>query len=327
MMRIVITGGAGFVGSHLAESLVARGDDVAIVERPGAGLRWIKRLNSEVFETGLCDPAALARCFSGAGVVYHLAALTEARRPDDFYAVNTEGTANVMRAAAALGSKAPHVVFLSSISATGPRGDGAPATPESVPRPVSHYGRSKLLAESMVHAWADRVPTTILRCPTVYGPRERAVLKFFQLVRRGIALTIGTWNREVSMLYVRDLVPLLVSVGGNTSARGRTYCAGHPERVTWHAFAREVGEALGCSPLRISIPAPLARPIAVAIEAGAALGRVAAILNRERVREMLPLSWTCDPSRACAELGFAPAFPIARAVPETAAWYKREGWL
>lgn len=326
-MRVVVTGGAGFVGSHLVEALLARGDAVACIERPGAPQHWIAHLPAPVLETGVGDAAQLAECFRGADVVYHLAALTEARRSADFYAVNTEGTANVMRAAAALGSAAPHVVFLSSISATGPRPDGAPATPESVPWPVSHYGRSKLMAEAHVHAWADRVPTTILRCPTIYGPRERAVLKFFQLVRRGIAITIGTWDREVSLLYVRDVVPVLLAVGGSAAARGRTYCVGHPETVTWRAFADVVGLALGRAPVRVSIPVPLARGIALAIEAGAALARTAAILNRERVREMLPMRWTCDPSRACAELGFAPAFPIARAVPETAAWYREAGWI
>jgi nucleoside-diphosphate-sugar epimerase len=326
-VRVVVTGAAGFVGSHLVESLVARGDDVLCVERAGANLQWISPLPVRHYLAGVENLAGLTRALHGAEVVYHLAALTEARRPDDLYAVNTEGTANVMRAAAAQGVDAPHVVFLSSISATGPCPDGSPATPDSVPHPISHYGRSKLMAEAVVHAWSDRVPTTVLRCPTIYGPRERAVLKFFRLVRSGVAITIGDWDRVVSMLYVKDLLPVLLAAGGNAGAKGRTYCVGHPEHVSWRAFCDAVGAALGRDPFRLAVPVPLARGLALAIEAGAAVARAAAILNRERVREMLPRAWVCDATRATNELGFAPVFPIARAVPETAAWYRQAGWL
>lgn len=326
-MRTVVTGGAGFIGSHLIEALVARGDEVVCVERPGASTRWIAGLPVTNVEHGIHDVRALARLLRDADVVYHLAGLTEARAPADFYYVNTVGTERVLKAAAQHNGAAPRVILLSSIAATGPCKNGDLLSPDTVPFPLSHYGHSKLLAEAVIHAYADRVPTTIVRLPSVYGPRERAVLKFFQLVRRGIALTVGSWDRELSMIYVRDVVQGLIAAATSEQAAGRTYCLAYPEPVSWRGFAHAAGGALDREPILLSVPRIVARGVALMAELWAHMGRKAAVLNRERVRELVQRRWVCDPSRAITEIGFAPRYPIARGVAETVAWYREARWL
>ncbi len=325
-MRVVVTGGAGFIGSHLIEALLARTDEVLCVERPGADCQWLQGLPIRMASVGIQDVGQLAAAFEGAGVVYHLAGLTAARSPAEFYAVNTEGTLHVLEAAARC-QRPPRVILLSSLAALGPCRNGEPLSPDSVPCPLSHYGQSKLLAEAMVHAFADRVPATVLRFPSVYGPRERGVLTFFQMVRRGVALTSGSWDREVSMLYVRDAVQVLLLAGTEDLAVGRTYCVAHPTPVSWAGFAGAVGRALGREPLRLAVPVPLARLIAVVAEVTAHLRRRAALLNREKMRELLQARWVCDPSRAMVELGFRPEFAVERGTAETAAWYRKAAWL
>ena len=326
-MRAVVTGGAGFIGSHLIEALRARGDAVVCVERPGASRRWLEGLDLSYSDSGLADPRALARACDGADVVFHLAGLTEARAPADYYAVNTEGTACVLRAAATHNGSAPRVIVMSSIAALGPCRNGEALAPDTVPFPISHYGHSKLLAETVVHAYADRVPTVVIRPPSVYGPREKAVLKFFRLVRRGVALTIGAWDRELSLIYVTDLVQGLLAAATSPRAVGRTYCLAHPEPVSWGRIADVVGAIFARAPLRVSVPMPIARVIALAAEACAALRRTPAILNRERVRDLTQLRWVCDTSRAGAELGFRPAYGVEQGMVETATWYQEAQWL
>jgi len=326
-MRAVVTGGAGFIGSHLIEALVTRGDAVVCVERPGASKRWLDGLTVEACDTGLEDECGLVRACDGADVVFHLAGLTEARVPADYYAVNTAGTARVLRAAAAHNGSAPRVIVMSSIAALGPCRNGEPLSPETVPFPISHYGLSKLLAEAAVHAQDGRVPSVIIRPPAVYGPRERAVLKFFQLVRRGVALTIGPWDREVSLIYIRDLVQGLLAAAVSDRAVGRTFCLAHPEAVSWGRIADIVSGILSRVPLKLSVPTPVAKAIALAAEAGAALRGRAAILNRERVRDLTQPRWVCDPTRAITDLGFRPAYAAERGMSETAAWYREAQWL
>jgi len=119
VMRAVVTGGAGFIGSHLIEALVARGDDVVCVERPGVCRRWLAGLDVRYRDWGLDDARSLVGAFAGADVVFHLAGLTEARVPRDYYAVNTEGTARVLEAATAQHAGAPRVILLSSLASAG----------------------------------------------------------------------------------------------------------------------------------------------------------------------------------------------------------------
>lgn len=171
------------------------------------------------------------------------------------------------------------------------------------------------------------VPTTVIRFPSVYGPRERGVFKFFRLVSRGAAITVGPWDRELSLIYVRDAVHGLIAASITEDAVGRTYCLAHPETVTWRDFATVAGRVMGRNPVLVSVPTWIARQIAVAAELCAWCRKRAAILNRERVREISQQRWVCDSSRAIAEIGFRPTYPIARGAAETVKWYRRMGWL
>src|SRR5437870_13838714 len=157
-MRAVVTGGAGFIGSHLIEALVARGDEVVCVERPGPPRRWLEGLDLSSRDSGLDNERAPSAAFAGADVVFHLAGLTEARAPRDLYAVNTEGTARVFRAAAAHNGRAPRVVLMSSLAALGPRRNGDPLSPDAVPYPIPPDGPRKLPAEPTPPPFACPVP-------------------------------------------------------------------------------------------------------------------------------------------------------------------------
>jgi nucleoside-diphosphate-sugar epimerase len=216
---------------------------------------------------------------------------------------------------------------MSSLAALGPCRNGEALTEDSVPHPLSCYGQSKLAAEVVLHAAARRVPSVILRFSSIYGPRERAVLRFFQMVRRGVAVTVGAWSREVSLIYSADALNALIAAGTSPRAPGRTYCVAHPESVTWEAFAHTVGLALRREPLLLSIVPGAARVVALAIEESARLRGRAAVLNRERVREVSQARWVCDPSPAIEEIGFRPSYPISEGARETADWYEKAGWL
>lgn len=326
-MRSIVTGAAGFVGSHLVEKLLARGDDVVCVERPGADRGWLEGLDIEFHDCGLDDASALKDLICPADVVYHLAALTEARSAAECCRVNTQGTANVMKAAAGCASSPPRVVFMSSLAAVGPAPAGGCLTGDTPPVPLSQYGRSKLQAEAVVHAYSDRVPSVICRFPAVYGPRDRVVLKLFRMVAKGFALTIGPWDREVSVVHVADAVDGLIVAAVAGSAISRTYNIAYPQPITWGQFVLAIGRALGKRPLKIAVPANAARPIALAAESAAWLGRRAAVLNRDRVRELAQASWVCEALAAIEEIGFRPLYPLDTGVAATAVWLRRNQWI
>ncbi|MBE0567365.1 MAG: NAD(P)-dependent oxidoreductase [Krumholzibacteria bacterium] len=326
-MKSLVTGAAGFVGSHLVEQLLERGDEVVAVEREGASRGWLRGLDVDFHDCGLHSPQRLRSAMRGVRVVYHLAALTEARRPRDCYAVNTVGTANVVQAAADSAGAPPRIVFMSSLAAVGPARPGQLLDGDSIPMPLSHYGRSKLQAEAILHVYADRVPAVICRFPAVYGPRDRAVLKLFQMVSHGVAFTVGPWHRKVSLVYVMDAVAGLVNAGESPHAPGRTYCIAHPTPATWGEFVTAVALVLDRNPRRFALSMGAARAVAVAAEAVGLMRRRAAILNRDRVRELAQANWVCDVAAAMGELSYDPRYPLLSGVGRTADWLRREQWL
>ncbi|MFT5232921.1 MAG: dihydroflavonol-4-reductase [Candidatus Krumholzibacteriia bacterium] len=326
-MRAIVTGGAGFVGSHLVEELQFRGAEVVCLERPGAGRGWLKNHDVEFHDCGLTDIDTLKSHVKGADVIYHLAALTEARTPAECYNVNTTGTANLVQAAAQCGQSVPRLIFMSSLAAVGPDLTGACLDQDSAPLPLSHYGRSKLHAEAVIHAYSDRVPSVICRFPAIYGPRDRVVLKLFRMVTHGFAMIIGPWDREISVLHVSDAVQGLVGAAALERAEGQIYCLANSRPTTWGAFVQAIGRALDCHPRQIAVPVWAAQPIALAAESWAILQRSAAVLNRDRVREMSQKRWVCDSSRAHRDFGFQPRFGLDSGIANTADWLRREQWI
>ena len=328
-MRAIVTGATGFLGSHLVDQLVARGHRVVSIGRPESDRRWLDGRPVEYVPCGVHDEPALTRVCDGADVVFHFAGCNHAPSAHELCRLNVEGTAAVMRAAAAHGPAAPHVILASSIAAVGPcRGD-VPLSAETVPRPVSLYGSSKLAAEAVVHSYAGRVPATILRLPSVYGPRDRGLYKLFRLLRRGVAVTVGAWDRRVSLIYVRDLTAGALAAARATRFPGAApiYYLTHPEPVSWEGFAHIAGQALGREPILVSVPRVLADAFAWCAERWAAVRGRSASLNRGRVGEIAQRRWVCDGSRAVAELGFRPAVSLEEGVRETVEWYRAERWL
>jgi dihydroflavonol-4-reductase len=324
-MRALVTGGAGFVGSHLIEALVTRGDEVICLERPGAPRGWIEGLPLEFVDAGLNDDAVLDRSIDGADVVFHLAGVTKASRAESYYAVNARGTENVVRAATRA-AKAPHLILMSSLAASGPCRDGDLLSPATPPRPLTHYARSKLFAEEVVRSRGDVIPYTVFRFSSVYGPRERDILIMFRLIKRGVGLTLGGWDQEVNLIYVKDVVRALLAAAGNGAAIGKTFTVAHPQRVSWRRFAEVVGDTLGRSPRLLTVPRPVAFAVSFVLEAVTSVAGRATILNRQRIRE-LGSRWLCDTESVARELGYRAAYPIERGVPATAQWYQEMKWL
>ena len=177
MARAVVTGGAGFIGSHVAEAFLERGYEVTVVDDLSAGKRENAPDRAAFVEADITDVGALAAPLAGADVVCHLAAqasvTVSVERPDYDCDVNVRGTLNVCELARKAGAP---VIFASTGGAL--YGDDVPLpTGESVnPQPLAPYGASKLAGEGYVQTWGRlyRLPNVVLRLGNVYGPRQNA---------------------------------------------------------------------------------------------------------------------------------------------------------
>ena len=152
-MRTLVTGGTGFVGSHLIDVLLERGHEVTALVRSPAKARGLEARGVRLVRGDLHDLEALREAAKDADVVQHVAALTGAVDEAEFLRANRDGTANVLRAAEAAGRGA-RLVLTSSMAAGGPAKRDQPMRGHEPPAPVTMYGRSKLASEEVVRAGA-----------------------------------------------------------------------------------------------------------------------------------------------------------------------------
>ncbi len=335
-MRVFVTGGTGFVGSHLVAALLARGDDVVCLARDPTKLDRLfsGTAKPRVVLGDLANREALLKGVRGTDLIFHVAGLIAARSGAEFFAANAEGTRLVAEAAVAVAPLLKRFVYVSSIAAAGPSRRGEPLIEGAVPRPLTMYGRSKLAGEEALAAFG--FPWTVIRPPVVYGPRDTEMFRIFRLAALGLAAVFGDGTQELSFIYVEDLVHALLRAA-ETGSPHTMYFAAHPQVVTSRSLVTAVYRAVrsagptapkeGSTPFILPIPGPLARGALWFTEkAAGALGRTT-LLTVDKANEFLAEAWVCSPTALQRDTGWQPEWDLARGLPRTATWYRENGWL
>lgn len=254
MAKVVITGGAGFIGSHLVDALVERGEEVHVVDNYAAGKRD-DRLNSKAIyhEVDIRDYEKLAPIVSGAQYVFHEAALPRVQfsieNPELTFSVNVTGTISVLRASHE--GKVGRVIYAASSSVYGDQ-SRLPLSEDMPAQPKSPYGLQKYIGELACRLWSDvyGLPTVSLRYFNVYGPRfdpngayALVVGKFLIQKSKGEPLTItgdGTHSRDYT--HVRDVVRAnLLAMESDKVGKGEVINVGMGRNVSVNDVAALIG--------------------------------------------------------------------------------------
>lgn len=278
-MTLLVTGATGEIGGSLIARLKRRGKVRVLSRRPrqgsGDSVWWV--------EGDLLDPDSLARACRGVEVVLHMAAVTHSRRPADYFAVNVEGTGNLLRAARDAG--AGRFVHMST------RAIGIAGGP---------YSHSKELAEREVKA-AD-LPFVIIRPAEVYGAGSDPIRSLASSLRaRSLVPILGDGSYRLSPVYVDDVVDGVVTALDRPEAAGRAYVLAGPEEMTYLEIVERIEKTLELpARRRIFVPVALAK---IAIHGAALLGLGGYV--PDQIPRLL-LAKSCDISAAARDLGFSP---------------------
>jgi nucleoside-diphosphate-sugar epimerase len=309
MPKLVVTGGAGFIGSTLLRKLLEQNESVEIIDNllTGRESNLAEVLDRvRLHRVDIRDPAAIAPLVRGADTVYHLAAIPSVPRsiddPIPSHQVNIDGTFNVLRAAAEGGVR--RLVYAASSSGYGDS-ETLPKVETMPARPKSPYAVQKLLGEyyaSVFHSCFG-LETVALRFFNVYGPRQdpssaySGVLSLFMkhLLARTHPTIFGDGEQSRDFTYVEDVAALCIKAASAPLAAGKMYNAGNGGRYTlnfiWSLLQKMEG---------VDLPPRYGPP------------------RSGDVRHSM-----ADTSLASAELGHAPQFTIEQGLKRTLEWYRQ----
>jgi len=326
-MRVLVTGGNGFIGSHLVECLIRQGKEVRCLVRKTSRLTWIEQLPMQWVYGDVSDADSLRSIVQNVDYVYHLGGIVRARSEEEFNRVNFEGTKNLLEACRRFNPHLQRFVLVSSQAAAGPSPDGAPLTEDVPPHPISAYGRSKMKAETAVMHWGEFFPYTIIRPPSVYGRRDDDIFVIFKAVNYRVKPLIGWRNKKISLVHVDDLIRGICVAAESVRGENEVFSIANPEAYDWLDIMNAISRSLGTKAVTVRIPETLLSFMAVLSEKLARLRHTDAVFNSDKANEMKQHYWLISSDKAARLLGFVTHIDLEQGLKDTAHWYKDQGWL
>ncbi len=331
-MRTLVTGGTGFTGSHLVRRLLARGDEVRVLDAArGIFYDELARLGAQLTLGSVTDAALVDRLVAGTDVVFHLAAaFRQINLPKRAYwEVNCQGTRHV--AEASLRHHVRRLVYCSTQGVHGhikdvPGHEGSPIAPED------YYQQTKYDGEVALWEVArDGLEATVIRPMGIYGPGDPGrFLMLFRAVRRGQFfgrfLMFGDGDVFYHPCYIDNLVDAFELAAEHPKAVGETYLIGDDRYVSLNELVQATGTSLGIDVRILYLPyAPLWLASALCEAACLPLGIEPPLFRRRAEWFRQTRAFTVDKARR--ELGFEPKVPLAEGLKRTADWYRENDYL
>jgi nucleoside-diphosphate-sugar epimerase len=318
---VLVTGGTGFIGGHVCQSFLDRGEQVVALSRNGDGHTAEGIRLARVSD--LLDRNGLRSALDGIQTVVHLAGRVHAKREgkdnpeSECRRVNVDGTNALLDEAIAAGVR--RFVFISSVKAVANESDVAldETTP---PMPTDAYGTSKLEAERLVRVVSVRenLHAPILRLPVVYGPGMKSnMLRLFQAVSRGVPLPLAGIHNRRSFAYVGNVTEAIQSILSAPGAARETFFVSDGTDFSTPELTRNIAAAVGRRSRLFTVPVPVLRALG---GTGYLLSRITPFHFTLDSLSALVGSLFVDTSKIQQMTGYKPAVSVDEGLAQTARW-------
>lgn len=324
-MKAFVTGGTGFIGSHLVDHLIEDEQFTEVRCLVRTNEKWLSGKSYTRIKGDLDDLPVLQKAVQDVDVIFHLAARVMAPSYSELERANVDATENLIRTTQKAGVN--KIVVLLSLAAAGPSTNG-PKSEDDLMNPISNYGRSKKQMEKLIHKIAGEEDSiTILRPPAVYGPREDQIYSFFKMIDKRICPIIGDGTHpKISLVYVRDVIQGIVKAAEQKEVGVHTYFISGPQIYSWQQIREITSKVLGKKALPIYIKPGLVKKLAKVFEKAASFFGTYPVFNREKANEMIH-EWTCTDDKARKELGYEAEYTLAEGISRTIHWYQKHHWI
>ena len=323
-----ITGGTGFVGSHIAEKLRSGGHAVRCLSRSNSDTVFLRSIGCEIVSGDLTDKATLANAVEGADCVIHSAAKVGDWGPvEEYRQVNVEGLRNLLDAC--VGKPLKRFVHVSSLGVYEARHHYG--TDEREPLPESHidgYTQSKVETEKLALTYFHQkgVPLTVVRPGFVYGPRDRSVLpRLIERLKKGSIIYIARGQYALNTTYVGNLVDAILLACDHPAAPGEVFNITDGEFVSKRRFFESIADGMGIPRPKRNIPLFLARFLARWRErVFRRKNKPHAPLITQVSLKFAGLNLDFSIAKARTQLGYSPAVGFNDGMAKTVAWFKEQ---
>jgi nucleoside-diphosphate-sugar epimerase len=324
-MTVLVTGAAGFLGSHVTNLVQSLGEPTRVLVHPNDNFEHLEIADIDVHRADIADRAALDRALCGVDRVLHCAARIGPWGVDaDYERTNVRALETLVRAAVSAGVE--RVVHVSSITVHGNdlRGNGDENAPlREEPNP---YSRSKVAGERLLARMIQEegAPVTVVRPGWIYGPGDRgSFARLAHQIERHKMMMVGSGENHLPLIYARDAARGVVLASQAEGAGGKCYVLVNDQPVTQRDFIAAIAEELGAPLPSWRIPYELALSIAAVAER---LGRLARSRRPPPVMrygmQLLGGENRFSIARARRELGFSPLVDLAEGVKRSVEWYR-----
>lgn len=323
----VVTGANGFVGSHLVDFLLEKKYEVRCIVRKSSDLRWLEKKNVKIFDCGLLEIDGMNRAFNNANYIFHVAGVVKSKSSEGYFKGNVDTTDALLKAASLNASSIKKIIIVSSLTAVGPSLDGKPVTEETVCKPITSYGRSKLAQEELAISYMTKLPISILRLHAVYGERDTEIFKVFQTYKMGVMTLVGFNEKKLNLVHVSDTIEGIYAAALAEKTTNQIYFIASEEVYTWTEISKAFTGAFGRSALNVRFPHFLVYIVAAIAELFSMFSSKPATFNLEKAKDFVQKDWICDVSKAKRDFNFQQRIRLEEGIKRTLDWYKKMKWF
>jgi len=326
-MKVLVTGGTGFTGSHLVKRLLGDGSEVKVLARPASNTAFLKDLGVEIIPGDISDRDSVNRAVKGTDKVFNIAAAyREAKLPEaSYWAVNFEGTKNIIDACMKYSvSRLVHCSTIGVVSSVDkpPSNESAPYSPDDI------YQRSKCAAEKEVlkSVRDEGLPASVIRPCAIYGPGDLRLLKMFRMIAKKKFYIFGSGKALYHMVYIDDLVSGFILASEKDNSIGEVFIIGGAKYTTINELSGIIADEFGVELPKVHFPFKPIEILSVLMEYAYKPFKKEPPLYRRRIA-FFKKDRAFDISKAKNILGYVPAFDLKEGVHLTARWYLENGYI
>ena len=326
-MKALVTGGTGFVGSHLVDKLLKKGYEVKCLTRKSSNLRWLKDLKVEIVCGSLYDDATLKKAVEDVDYVFHIAGAVMSKTKAGFFISNQIATKNLAEACIKYNKNLKRFIYLSSETACGPSHSEKPTVETDDCAPITTYGKSKLEAEKELLQRSQELPVTIIRPPAIYGPRDEAIYQYFMAVSKGLVSLIGFSDKNVSLIHSHDLINGIVLAAESDKTIGEIYNISSEKIYSWKEIGAVCKKVIGRNTFTLRLPHFIVYISGAVSQLIGYFSPKGAVFNIEKAKDFTQKYWILSPEKAVKDLGYKQEISLEDGIRETIEWYKTNGWM